>query len=258
MNPLNPDGSVALTLSSGPFYTLHADFWNTWQQERLDQLVEECLAAGVHCGSVDETRSIDWTSQFGTQRYDLAYATAAADDGVYVAGFTNYASRQTYHHRYDAFVRKYDAAGTELWTRQFGTPGTDQALALAVDDSGVYVWGRPMVASRSRRVQESWTRSSPSSDRMGARCGSSSSGPEERTRRSRSWRRGPDSSSPARRTEGSGRRAWVAPMRSSERSSLEASPVDPAVRVKRDGQSPWPEGRVGHGVRRRVHRREPS
>jgi Domain of unknown function (DUF1996)/Beta-propeller repeat len=142
MNPLNPDGSLALTLSSGPFYTLHADFWNTWQQERLDQLVEECLAAGAHCGSVDETRSIDWTSQFGTQRYDLAYATAAADDGVYVAGFTNYAlPGQRYHHRYDAFVRKYDASGTELWTRQFGTPGTDQGLALAVDDSGVYVTG---------------------------------------------------------------------------------------------------------------------
>ncbi len=142
MNPLNPDGTVALTLSSGPYYTLHSDFWNTWQQDRLDQLVEECLAAGVHCGSVDESRSIDWTSQFGTQRYDLAYATAAVDDGAYVAGFTNYALRgQTYHHRYDAFVSRFDASGRELWTRQFGTSGTDQALALAADDSGVYVVG---------------------------------------------------------------------------------------------------------------------
>lgn len=142
MNPLNPDGTVALTLSNGAFYTLHADFWNTWQQDRLDQLVEECLAAGAHCGSVDETVSIDWTGQFGTRRYDLAHATAASGDDVYVAGFTNYAlPGQKYHHRYDAFVRKYDAAGTELWTRQFGTSGTDQALALAADDSGVYVVG---------------------------------------------------------------------------------------------------------------------
>jgi len=142
MNPRNADGTVALTLSSGAFYTMHADFWNTWQQERLDRLVQECLAAAVHCGSVDETRSIDWTNQFGTQRYDLGYATAAADDGVYVAGFTNYAlPGQPYHHGYDAFVRKYNAAGTELWTRQFGTSGTDQALALAVEDSGVYVAG---------------------------------------------------------------------------------------------------------------------
>jgi hypothetical protein len=141
-NPLNPDGTVALTLSSGPFYTLHSDFWNTWQQPRLDQLVEDCLAAGVHCGSVDEARSIEWTSQFGTLRYDLAYATATSDDGVYVAGFTNYAlPGQTYHHRYDAFVRKYDPAGTELWTRQFGTSGTDHAFGLAADASGVYVVG---------------------------------------------------------------------------------------------------------------------
>jgi Domain of unknown function (DUF1996)/Beta-propeller repeat len=142
LNPLNPDGTVALTLSSGPYYTLHSDFWNTWQQARLDQLVEECLAAGVHCGSIDETRSVEWTSQFGTQRYDLAYATASTDKGVYVAGFTTYAlPGQSYHNGYDAFVRKYDGAGSELWTRQFGTPGTDQVLALAVDDSGVYVAG---------------------------------------------------------------------------------------------------------------------
>jgi hypothetical protein len=142
MNPLNPDGTVAVTLSSGPFYTLHSDFWNTWQQPRLDELVEECLAAGVHCGSVDETRSIEWTSQFGTQRYDLAYATATFDDDVYVAGFTNYAlPGQSFHRLSDVFLRKYDAGGTELWTRQFGTSGTDQAFALSADESGVYVVG---------------------------------------------------------------------------------------------------------------------
>jgi hypothetical protein len=142
MNPLNPDWTIALTLSSGPYYTLHADFWNTWQQERLDQLVRDCLAAGVHCGSVDETRSIDWTSEFGTTRYDLAYATAVAEDGVYVAGFTNFAlPDQQYHRRSDAFVRKYDPSGAVLWTRQFGTSGTDQALALAADGSGVVVVG---------------------------------------------------------------------------------------------------------------------
>jgi Domain of unknown function (DUF1996) len=143
MNPLNPDGSLAFTLSSGPAYTLHADFWNTWQQERLDQLVADCLIARVHCGSVDSTSTIEWSEQFGTRRYDLAYAAAPdGDGGSYVTGFTNFAlDGQQYHHRYDAFLRRYDADGNELWTRQFGTNGVDQALAIAVVDSDVYVAG---------------------------------------------------------------------------------------------------------------------
>ena len=143
MNPLNLDGSLGFILSSGPAYTLHADFWNTWQQERLDQLVTDCLAARVHCGSVDATSTIGWSEQFGTQRYDLAYAAAPdGEGGSYVTGFTNFAlPGQQYHHRYDAFLRRYDADGVELWTRQFGTNGIDQALAISVLDSDVYVSG---------------------------------------------------------------------------------------------------------------------
>ena len=78
MDPNHEDGTLALTLSSGPWYTLHADFWNTWQQERLDQLVADCLVARAHCGSVDATSSIAWSRQFGTMRYDLAYAAASS------------------------------------------------------------------------------------------------------------------------------------------------------------------------------------
>jgi hypothetical protein len=144
MNPLGPDGTtLAFELSSGPPYTLHADFWNTWQQERLDQLVADCLVAKAHCGSVDATSSIRWERQFGTQRYDLANAAAPdGEGGSYVAGFTNLALQgQTYHHRYDAFLTRYDADGDELWTRQFGTNGTDQALAIAVSGADVYVAG---------------------------------------------------------------------------------------------------------------------
>jgi Domain of unknown function (DUF1996) len=38
------------TLSSGDATTLHADFWNTWQQDELDHLVETCLQANIDCG----------------------------------------------------------------------------------------------------------------------------------------------------------------------------------------------------------------
>lgn len=46
-------GTIAgpITLASGPTYTLHGDFWNTWQQSTLDGLVANCLNAGVACGT---------------------------------------------------------------------------------------------------------------------------------------------------------------------------------------------------------------
>jgi len=143
MNPFGLDGTLAFQLSSGPAYSMHADFWNTWEQERLDQLVEDCLIAMVHCGSVDATSSIRWVRQFGTLRYDLA--NAAAPDGrggSYTAGFTNFSLEgQPYYHRYDAFLTRYDADGDKLWTRQFGTNGTDQALGISVSGTDVFVAG---------------------------------------------------------------------------------------------------------------------
>jgi hypothetical protein len=45
-------GSGGVTLSSGPPHTLHGDFWNTWQQAKLDHLVAVCLNAGVDCKKI--------------------------------------------------------------------------------------------------------------------------------------------------------------------------------------------------------------
>ncbi|HEY5652254.1 MAG TPA: hypothetical protein VIW46_12460, partial [Acidimicrobiia bacterium] len=30
----------------------HADFWNTWQQDALETLIDDCLRSGVNCGSI--------------------------------------------------------------------------------------------------------------------------------------------------------------------------------------------------------------
>ena len=42
--------NVVMSLSSGPYYTMHADFWNTWIQRRLDELVNRCLRHRTDCG----------------------------------------------------------------------------------------------------------------------------------------------------------------------------------------------------------------
>ncbi|HVL90258.1 MAG TPA: DUF1996 domain-containing protein [Actinomycetota bacterium] len=43
----------SITLSSGPAYTFHSDFWNTWNQARLEQLVAFCINAGKKCVYAD-------------------------------------------------------------------------------------------------------------------------------------------------------------------------------------------------------------
>ena len=83
-----------------------------------------------------------WTRQFGTAGGVVIDAVAADASGIYVAGYTGGTlPGQTNAGSSDAFVRKYDAIGTELWTHQFGTAGGDLAYAVALDASGVYVAG---------------------------------------------------------------------------------------------------------------------
>ncbi|MBP7682915.1 MAG: SBBP repeat-containing protein, partial [Deltaproteobacteria bacterium] len=86
-----------------------------------------------------------WTRQFGTASNDEARSVSVGSDGsVLVAGYTpGTFSGQSSAGNHDAFVRKYDAAGTELWTRQFGSASTDDARSVSVaSDGSVLVVGR--------------------------------------------------------------------------------------------------------------------
>jgi len=91
----------------------------------------------------DGDGNVQWTRQFGSSTsYDWALAVTLDASGVYVAGYTQGAlPAQSYLGSYDAFVRKYDTSGNELWTHQFGTSNQDQVTGIAPDDSGVYLSG---------------------------------------------------------------------------------------------------------------------
>jgi hypothetical protein len=85
-----------------------------------------------------------WTRQFGVGTTGAASASGVAVDAtgaVYVAGWVQGAlPGATPGGRGDAFLRKYDAAGVEVWTRQFGGVDHDQATTVTVDAAGdVYV-----------------------------------------------------------------------------------------------------------------------
>ena len=83
-----------------------------------------------------------WTRQFGTSSFDQARAIVVQASSVYLAGLTTgVMPGQTSAGAQDVFVRKYDAAGKELWTRQFGTSNLEDVSGIAADDTGIYVVG---------------------------------------------------------------------------------------------------------------------
>jgi hypothetical protein len=102
-------------------------------QAHLDAYVRKFDAQGV----------LQWTRTFGTEAApDGAFAISGDDSSVYVAGFVSGAlPGQSPLGQLDVFLRKYDANGAIVWTRQFGTAGSDSALAVAVEDGFVYVGG---------------------------------------------------------------------------------------------------------------------
>ena len=85
-----------------------------------------------------------WMRQFGTSDHDTATAVASdGSGGVLIAGWTEGSLGGPFAGGHDAWLARYDGAGTRVWMRQFGTGDTDQALALASDDSGgAFIAGR--------------------------------------------------------------------------------------------------------------------
>jgi len=79
-----------------------------------------------------------WTSQFGSPEWDRGNAVAVDGSGnIIVAGAALGAlPGKTSGGGWDIFVRKFSPAGDTLWVYQAGSPGSDGALAVAVDASG--------------------------------------------------------------------------------------------------------------------------
>jgi hypothetical protein len=77
-----------------------------------------------------------WAQQFGTRSYDVATDVVVDTAGnSYVLGYTDGALGFKLGAD-DVFLRKYNASGTVVWTRQFGTTNYDYAIDLALDAGG--------------------------------------------------------------------------------------------------------------------------
>lgn len=92
----------------------------------------------------DGTGMLLWTRQFGSTQSDFATGVAVdASGNVFVVGGTfGTFPGQASAGASDVFVVKYNAAGTLVWTQQFGTSLTDNARAVSVDSNGnAYIAG---------------------------------------------------------------------------------------------------------------------
>lgn len=100
-----------------------------------------CSAAGADDAFVrayDRAGNELWTTQFGTPQDDAAHGVAVdAAGNVFVTGTTKGTlPGQTSAGAADVFLRVYDRAGKERWTKQFGTSLDDEGAAVVVDGAG--------------------------------------------------------------------------------------------------------------------------
>ena len=98
--------------------------------------------ADVFVTSYSQTGVEQWTRQFGTSNTDVGTGISVNNTGVYIGGYTEDAfSGFTNQGSSDIFMRKYSATGTEGWTYQLGTSGTERANGIATTDASLFLTG---------------------------------------------------------------------------------------------------------------------
>jgi hypothetical protein len=99
--------------------------------------------ADAFIGKYDPAGNLLWTRQFGSSQLELVGSVSTDSLGnAFISGGTYGSLEGPNAGNSDAFVRAYDSQGNVQWTRQFGTPDTDQAMGVAADGQGnVYLSG---------------------------------------------------------------------------------------------------------------------
>jgi hypothetical protein len=83
-----------------------------------------------------------WTRQFGTALGEHSAGVAVRGGAVYVLGETQGAfPGESSAGGADAFLARFDPAGTMTWVQQFGSAGSDYTDSVAVSSAGVFVVG---------------------------------------------------------------------------------------------------------------------
>ena len=97
---------------------------------------------------LDKYGHVQWLRQFGSEGEDMGFGLAVDTRGnTFVAGYTflgdmDGAGPAVNQGNEDVFLAAFDAAGNQRWVTQVGSPESDVAYAVAVDQRGsVYMTG---------------------------------------------------------------------------------------------------------------------
>jgi len=91
----------------------------------------------------NSTGAESWIREWGSIENDIGNDVAMDSSGIYVTGVTlGELENNKSAGEWDIFLVKYSFDGTQLWSRQIGTPGRDSGNSICTDNSGnVYVTG---------------------------------------------------------------------------------------------------------------------
>ena len=89
----------------------------------------------------DPDGNVLWTRQWGQEGSEAVMSLAADATGITAVGLTSNSPYMEDLLPAQAFIRRYDLAGTLLWSEIFGSPDEDVAHGVAADAAGLTVTG---------------------------------------------------------------------------------------------------------------------
>lgn len=92
---------------------------------------------------MDSNGNLVWTRLLGTPSVDGAFESAVNAAGeLFVTGFTDGKLGGAQQGNSDAFLSKLDSSGNLQWTRQYGTPASDNGWGLQLNSNGeIFIGG---------------------------------------------------------------------------------------------------------------------
>ncbi|NHJ87818.1 MAG: hypothetical protein FK734_20315, partial [Asgard group archaeon] len=137
---------VAVT-NDGSIYVMGETYSNNFPTKNAyDSTLNGAYSADVFVSKFASNETLLWSTYLGGSMFDHGRGIALADNGdCYVTGYTSSknfptqnASYDTFNGEsyYDAFVTKFAANGTLLWSSYLGGTNDDHGYGIAVDSDG--------------------------------------------------------------------------------------------------------------------------